>query len=133
MELPDIYRLLKEKGVRPSRQRVLLYLELARREDHPTAESLFRDLKLEIPTLSKTTIYNTMKLFSEKKLVQIIQVDGRESRFAISKEGQGYFYCRDCQKIYDLDLENLPQAAGLPKGAQLEDVQVVFKGRCGAC
>lgn len=133
MDLARVYNILKDMGIRPSRQRVLLYYELDNRDDYPTAETLFQDLKPEIPTLSKTTIYNTMKLFVDKNIVQTIQVDGRESRFALNKEGQGFFYCKDCDQIKGVQLGTMPEIADKPEDMEIEDVLVVFRGKCKDC
>ena len=66
--MKNYHTTLSEAGVRPSVQRVAVYSYLCEHPVHPTVETLYASLSPEYPTLSKTTIYNTLKLFEEKKL-----------------------------------------------------------------
>ena len=58
---------LKENGIKPSYQRMKIYEFLLQNRIHPTVDTIYRALNKEIPTLSKTTVYNTLNLFIEKK------------------------------------------------------------------
>ena len=63
MKAKDI---LIENNIKLSIQRVeiLNYLLLAK--NHPSVDMIYLSLSNKIPTLSKTTIYNTLKLFVKK-------------------------------------------------------------------
>lgn len=133
MESSEIYEKLKEYHIRPSRQRVFIYKNLAERDDHPTAEMIFNDLKDRIPSLSKTTIYNTMKLFEEHGLVQTIQVDGIESRFDFKRDNRAYAYCKNCKKMWNQPLDSyIVEDIEVP-GLEVEDTIVIFNGICDEC
>jgi len=58
---------LNAVGIRPSVQRVAVYAYLCEHPVHPTVETVYSALSSDYPTLSKTTIYNTLRLFEEKK------------------------------------------------------------------
>ena len=66
---------LLKKGIRPLsyRIKVLEYLSLNR--NHPTVDQIYKDLKEELPAVSKATIYNTLNLFEEHEMVKIILID----------------------------------------------------------
>jgi Fe2+ or Zn2+ uptake regulation protein len=58
---PDQARsLLRAHGVRPTRQRELVYVALAATDSHPTAEELLTRVHLADPGISQATVYNTL-------------------------------------------------------------------------
>lgn len=58
---PDQARsLLRAHGVRPTRQRELVYSALAATDTHPTAEELLTRVHLHDPGISQATVYNTL-------------------------------------------------------------------------
>ena len=60
---------LTEYGFRPSLQRIAIVEYLFTHSTHPVVDTIFNELSSSIPTLSKTTVYNTLKLFEEKNIV----------------------------------------------------------------
>ena len=52
---------LLEFRIKPSLQRMAIMEYLMSHLTYPTADSIFNDLYSLIPTLSKTTVYNTLK------------------------------------------------------------------------
>ena len=48
-----------------SKQRELILNSLKSRKDHPTAETLFWDLKKEMPNLGIATIYRNLQNYKE--------------------------------------------------------------------
>jgi len=93
---------LINKGINPSYQRlkILEYLENTR--SHPTVDIIYRELLKEIPTLSKTTIYNTLKLLQQKGIVSGITIEENEVRYDADTTPHIHFKCRRCGNIYDL-------------------------------
>lgn len=73
---------------------------------HPTVAEIYDVLITDIPSLSKTTVYNTLNLFVEKELVEEVTIEGSEMRYDIKDpEGHGHFKCTKCQKIFDVPLQ----------------------------
>ena len=54
---------LKENGIKPSIQRIKIFQYLLDHYTYPIVDDIFRNLSTEIPTLSKTTVYNTLNIF----------------------------------------------------------------------
>lgn len=92
---------LLQKGIKPSLIRLKVYEYLVNHKTHPTADEIYNSLLLEIPTLSKTSVYNTLSLFVEKGLVQIITIEENIVRFDADTSVHGHFQCKSCGKIYD--------------------------------
>ena len=59
-------KILRDKAISPSIQRIKILEYLDTHRTHPTVDEIFTSLIPVIPTLSKMTIYNTLKLFSTK-------------------------------------------------------------------
>ena len=56
---------LQNYGIHPSVQRIAIMDYLLKNHTHPTVDEVYVALCKVIPTLSKTTVYNTLRLFSE--------------------------------------------------------------------
>ncbi len=103
-EVDYLKNYLKEYNINPSNIRLQLLDILLSKKNHPTAFNLYEELLKSIPTLSKTSIYNTLDIFIENNLVKAINIDEGESRFDIVTNDHGHFKCRVCGKIFDFDL-----------------------------
>lgn len=128
MQTSDV---LLEHDIRPSIHRILIYQYLIDNKNHPTADTVYTNLHPQLPTLSKTTIYNTLALFVEKKLIQELPLENGELRFDADTSEHAHFKCEKCKKVYDLFVKvNLPQ---LPTDFILSRSQLFFWGKCSAC
>jgi Fur family transcriptional regulator, peroxide stress response regulator len=56
----DLSQELINRAIRPSYQRLKILEYLTNNQSHPTVDQIFQNLHLEIPTLSKATVYNTL-------------------------------------------------------------------------
>ncbi|MGL1936684.1 MAG: transcriptional repressor [Fibrobacterales bacterium] len=65
----SITQYLLHHGIKPSFQRIKIFEYLMGQEEFPTIETMYRDLKSELSTLSKTTIYNTLREFNRKSIL----------------------------------------------------------------
>ena len=52
---------LRDHGVRPTRQREMVYAALASTDTHPTAEELLTAVRAADPGVSQATVYNTLE------------------------------------------------------------------------
>lgn len=59
------YEYLLSYHIKPSVQRIAIMDYLLNHKTHPCIDEIHTALCKEIPTLSKTTVYNTLKLFVE--------------------------------------------------------------------
>ena len=57
---------LSVHGIKPSVQRIAIMEYLFKHHTHPTVDEIYTELLPQIPTLSKTTVYNTLKLFVQQ-------------------------------------------------------------------
>lgn len=126
-------KILEASGINPSFQRIKIYQYLTIRKNHPSVEMIYNDLHPEIPTLSKTTVYNTMKLFSENKLIMPITIEEDLVRFDADTSPHGHFKCRHCGAIVDFDFSTETLTLSLPEGFVSDDTHVYSWGTCDKC
>ena len=129
----SIKEFLKQNDIKPSYQRMKVYDYLIKHKSHPTVDEIYQALTDEIPTLSKTTVYNTLKLFLDKKIIQLITIEENENRYDADISIHGHFKCSECGKVYDvlLDITNM-KFEGLDE-FNIDESHVYFKGICNKC
>jgi Fur family transcriptional regulator, peroxide stress response regulator len=131
--IKDLTVKLSSKNIRPSIQRVKVLDYLLKNQSHPTVEQIFRGLQNEIPTLSKTTIYNTLNLFVKSGLVKVLTIEDNETRYDIITESHGHFKCEECGSIFNFRVDIDLVAAEDLCGFEINDRNVYFKGFCPHC
>ncbi len=131
MNVKDI---LIENNISPSFHRLKIYQYLMDNPIHPTVDTIFSGIIHQIPTLSKTTVYNTLKLFVEKGLAQSISIEDNEVRYDATVDFHGHFKCVRCGDIYDLiiDEEEL-NIQKYVKGHRVLENHLYLKGICKNC
>ena len=117
------------------RNAILTYLRSV--TNHPSAETVFTELKHEIPDLSIGTVYRNLNLFKQQGLaVSVATVKGVE-RFDGNTEPHVHFICSECDAVIDLmemDVpDSLKQVAQSCSGGQVTDCQLTFTGHCRDC
>jgi Fur family peroxide stress response transcriptional regulator len=131
--LEDFKKELKMKNIRLSYQRLKVLEYLTRNQCHPTVDKIFTDLQKDIPTLSKTTIYNTLRILVEAGLVIIITIEDNETRYDIIVENHGHFKCESCGTIYDFSIDTDSLTSEDLNNFKITDKNIYFKGICPRC
>ncbi len=127
-----IREVFKSKGIKITIQRIKIYEYLLKNRTHPDVEDIFNELKKEIPTISRTTIYNTLKEFVEKGLILEIPTAYKLCFDAYTKP-HSHFICDVCGKIYDLDIEFSFSKKQKINGHIVKKFCGLFKGICIEC
>lgn len=135
MQDNQIYDYLLSHGVKGSVQRVAVMKYLLEHHTHPSVDEIYNDLVRKLPTLSKTTIYNTLKLFVDQGVVRMLTIDGKNANFDGDTSEHAHFFCFGCEKIYDIPQSktNCKQEISLPGGFKAEQTELYYKGYCPAC
>ncbi len=125
--------ILRSYDIKPSYTRLLIYQYLKEHKNHPTADEIYQSIQQNIPTLSKTTVYNTLHLFIKKHLATMIMMDETETRYDLITKPHAHFKCMSCSKIYDVavDVEQF-SVEGLSDYV-VNDAQLLYRGICPKC
>lgn len=125
---------LAEKGLKPTYQRILIldYLH-ANVKKHLTAERIYEKLSRKAPTLSLTTVYNTLGSFLEAGLVSAITITGTEVRYELTTTPHHHLLCKQCGRIIDINIQCPNANRKNIQGYKIDEVHGYFKGICKSC
>ena len=90
-----------------SKQRDAIEQFLATRYDHPTAETVYMNLREEYPKLSLATVYRNLSLLAELGNIQKIPTGNGPDRFDGRPEPHNHFLCDECGSMIDLQMNSI--------------------------
>jgi Fur family peroxide stress response transcriptional regulator len=128
-------RHLQESGAKITAQRIAIMKSLEGRDDHPSAEKIFLELKPDHPTLSIATVYSTAQLLAQSDMLRIISIDERKVNFDPNTRPHAHFMCTECKKIIDLDVdfELLTRISPTSGIESIDNTEVFHYGLCSEC
>lgn len=131
----NAYDKLITYNIKPSVQRIAIMDYLLKHRTHPSADVVYSALSKSIPTLSKTTVYNTLKLLAEQGAALMLTIDENNVCFDGDTSPHSHFLCKKCMKIYDLPISSSEQeVSGLNSdGHVITEIHYYFKGICRNC
>lgn len=133
--LGELEKRLREKGLRPTRQRMALAdLLFSKGNRHIAAEELHEEaVKASVP-VSLATVYNTLHQFTEAGLLRIIAVEGSKTWFDTNTSDHHHFFLEGENEIVDIPLgpEGKPIVGNLPEppeGMEISHVDLIVRLR----
>lgn len=129
----ELASMLHDAGIRPSAQRIAIMGKVADSRSHPSADEIYDSLKDKFPTLSLTTVYNSLHVLVETGLARELEIESGEKRYDYAiQPTHSHFRCRRCKRIFDMAMPtHVADAAA--KGFAVEQTDVFFKGLCPDC
>jgi len=134
MYIDPAYQKLLDCGIRPSLQRIEIMRYLLTHPTHPTIDEIFMELKKRIPTVSRTTIYNTLRMFSEKGGALMITIDEHHVCYDGTTTPHAHFSCKVFGRVFDMpDMQPPTPKSTAIEGFSIDDAQLYYKGVCADC
>jgi Fe2+ or Zn2+ uptake regulation protein len=131
--IENVSEYLRSNGIKPSYQRMKIFEYLISKKNHPTVDTIYKALISEIPTLSKTTVYNTLSLFIEKKIAIVIVIEENETRYDADVSLHGHFKCEKCGDVHDININMDEINFSELDEYQINEHHLYFKGICNNC
>jgi Fur family iron response transcriptional regulator len=128
----DVRAMLREVGLRPTRQRLALgWLLFAKGDRHLTAEKLHEEAMRARFPVSLATVYNTLHHFTGVGLLREVAVDGSKTYFDTNASEHHHFYVEGDSNLLDIPgaellVDKLPKP---PEGFEVARVDVVVRLR----
>ena len=99
----DVKAMLREVGLRPTRQRMALgWILFAKGDRHITAEMLYEEAtKAKVP-VSLATVYNTLHQFTDVGLLRQVAVDGSKTYFDTNASQHHHFFVEGENSLLDI-------------------------------
>jgi Fur family iron response transcriptional regulator len=125
-----VVKLLRDRGIQPSAQRVAVAQYALTTEDHPSADQVWARVRKSFPMISRATVYNTLNLFVAKGLLQPLVLSEGKVVFDPKVDRHHHFIDEDTGSIHDvpwqaLEVKNI-QAL---RGYDVRQYQVVLRGK----
>jgi Fe2+ or Zn2+ uptake regulation protein len=132
----DLERSLRDAGLRVTRPR-LAVLEAVRAEPHLDTKALITATREQLGAVSHQAVYDVLRALVDAGLVRRIEPQGSDARYeARVGDNHHHVVCRDCGGIADVDCavgHGPCLAPSDDSGFVVDEAEVVFWGRCGAC
>jgi len=122
--------MLREVGLRPTRQRMALARLLFDHEDrHVTAETLHAQARNEEIKVSLATVYNTLNQFRDAGLVREVVVEPGRSYFDTNVDNHHHFFNVDDGVLSDIPVTDVTVTSlpTPPAGTVIDRVDVVVR------
>ena len=127
-----IIKKCEEQGIRPTPHRQIIASLIEASDDHPDAETLYKRAKDVDPSISLATIYRTLSLLEEKKIISKLEIGDGRARYEFVSKHHDHLVDVDTGDIfefYDEELENLKKYIAEKMGFTLEGHRLELFGR----
>lgn len=119
-----------------SRQRQVIKDFLMTRKDHPTAETVYKNVRHESPNISLGTVYRNLSLLADLGEIARLRVGDGVDHFDADISRHYHCVCTECGSVTDLDMENIDHITELAnknfKG-KIQGHVTYFHGICAKC
>ncbi len=125
----DIVDRLREFGINPTHQRIEIAYALFSRQEHLSADQILSVVNPRHSETSKATVYNTLNLFVERKLIREVIVDPSKVFYDPNTHIHHHFYDVAPGMLTDIDSDDL-RLSGLPvlpEGMAIESIDVIVR------
>jgi Fur family iron response transcriptional regulator len=128
----DVKAMLRQVGLRPTRQRMALgWILFGKGDRHLTAEMLYEEaMKAKVP-VSLATIYNTLHQFTEVGLLRQVAVDGSRAYFDTNTTTHHHVFIEGRDELVDIPSSEVVvgRTPTPPEGFEIDRVDVVVRLR----
>ena len=127
----NMAELLRQHGINPTHQRIEIAYALFSKHEHLSADQILAIVNTKHNESSKATVYNTLNLFVEKKLIREVIVDPSKVFYDPNTHEHHHFYDVVSGHLTDIDaadfkISGLPQ---LPAGVITEGIDIIVRIR----
>lgn len=123
--------LLRDYGINPTHQRIEIAYALFARQEHLSADQIMAVVNTRHSETSKATVYNTLNLFLDKKLIREVIVDPTKVFYDPNTDPHHHFYNVESGELTDIDAADI-RIVGLPTlppGLVAEGIDVIVRIR----
>ena len=135
--LNEMVQTLKDRGCRITPQRMAVLKVLAEGEDHLSADQIYRQIKVDLPTTSLATVYKTLELLKDVGQVLELRVGEGGSRYdGVHVAPHPHLICTSCGEILDLEIDvpkEIPLRVMEETGYKIVNHRLDFYGLCQKC
>lgn len=119
-----------------SRQREEIIKFLKTRKDHPTAETVYENVRMVYPKISLGTVYRNLTLLSDKGTILRLRLGNGIDHFDADTSLHYHVICNQCGSVEDLNMMDKKISINteiLPYDGIILDTVIYFTGLCKNC
>lgn len=123
-------------NLKHSKQRDSIKEFLAGRKDHPTADTVYMNVRETFPNISLGTVYRNLTLLADIGEIARIRVGDGVDHFDADIAPHNHFICNKCGSVIDLDMESIDsitETASQKFDGIIDGHVTYFYGTCGSC
>ena len=117
-----------------TRHRQIIFDNLSKRRDHPTAKMVYDSVQNSSERFSFATVYNSLEYLVEERLIKKLNIESDSVRYDAVLENHIHLLCKHCGTIYDHPLQD--SAIGINTAGMSfvpEDITITMRGVCENC
>jgi len=133
MNNDDSTRQLRDLGITPTLQRVMIMDYLRETSDHPTVDQVFRAVCARHPSISRATVYNGLRVLVEAGAVCPLTIEKEAVRYDLCDTPHSHFRCRICHRLYDVAISPGTSPGSIVDGHVVESATTYLYGVCSIC
>lgn len=125
----NVSNLLRSNGIPLTLQRLAIARILFVQPIHITAERVLSQVQQIMPEISRATVYNTLNLFKERKMLRELVVAPGSVVYDSNTSHHYHIYDVDTGEMTDIPAGELKVvgSTNLPAGVELEEVDVIIR------
>jgi Fur family iron response transcriptional regulator len=122
---------LRAHGITPTHQRIEIAHALFSRCEHLSADQVMAVVNERHSETSKATVYNTLNLFLDKKLIREVIVDPNKVFYDPNTSPHYHLYDVESGKLTDIDAADIRVSGlpSLPAGVVTEGMDIIIRVR----
>jgi Fur family peroxide stress response transcriptional regulator len=125
----------RHRGLKVTPQRECIFDVLWGSLGHPSAEAVYAEARIRMPTMSLKTVYQTLNDLAEMGEIQQLDLGTGASRFDPNVDVHHHLVCTRCGQVRDLyaDYSSVEVPPEASHGFAVGSAEVVFRGLCADC
>lgn len=131
----EIAERIRRAGLRATRPRISTYRVLADTSGHLSVDDIVRRLRGRDDATPRMSVYNVVTDLADVGLVMRADTGPGRALYEVAADWHHHFVCRTCGAIFDVPcvVGSKPCIESLFDGGEVDEAQVIFRGRCNAC
>ena len=119
-----------------SKQRELILNEVMNSHLHPTADSIYTNLKKDNPGLSLGTVYRNLTQLTEHGFIAKLSIPNQSDRFDRNIKPHAHLICEKCNNIFDIESNSINKfinSLSDKENIEISNYDIILKGTCTKC
>lgn len=122
-----------------NKQRKFIMDYLKYHDSHPTAEEIYKGVRLNVPKISLGTVYRNLYVLSEKEIIGHVHTPDGADHYDSDPKFHLHTYCMQCGKVENvnfslpIEADTMANQANKVYGGYLYGFYCCFYGFCHEC